>query len=147
MLSRLPKFLVALALAGSIGLHLAVFQSVAWVGMVISYSQQAFNGKPITTGTNASYSIARVQTVQAGTYSVAVTSPYGSVASDSATLAINAGSGVFAVVGAPFSYQTPTTINATHYRASAMPRVCTSTSTLAQSPARPDALASTRLPS
>jgi hypothetical protein len=43
------------------------------------------------------------------------------VLSDSVTLAINEGSGVFGVVGAPFSYQTPTTINATHYRASAMP--------------------------
>jgi hypothetical protein len=39
--SRLPKLLIALALAGSIGLHWAVFQSVAWLGMVISYSQQA----------------------------------------------------------------------------------------------------------
>src|SRR5581483_1507316 len=41
VISKLPKFLVALALAGSIGLHWAFFQSVAWVGMVISYSQQA----------------------------------------------------------------------------------------------------------
>jgi hypothetical protein len=41
VLSKLPKLLVALALAVSIGLHWAFFQSVAWVGMVISYSQQA----------------------------------------------------------------------------------------------------------
>jgi len=41
VLSSLPRLLVALALAGSIGLHWAFFQSVAWVGMVISYSQQA----------------------------------------------------------------------------------------------------------
>src|SRR5262249_16137718 len=36
-----PKALVAIALAGSIGLHWAFFQVVAWTGMVISYSQNA----------------------------------------------------------------------------------------------------------
>jgi hypothetical protein len=39
--SRLPKFAVAAALACSIGLHWAFFQSVAWVGMVVNYSQDA----------------------------------------------------------------------------------------------------------
>jgi hypothetical protein len=37
--SRLPKLLMAVALVSSIGLHWAFFQSVAWVGMVITYSQ------------------------------------------------------------------------------------------------------------
>jgi len=37
----LPKALIALALAGSIGLHWSFFQVVAWAGMVISYSQNA----------------------------------------------------------------------------------------------------------
>src|SRR3974390_2687524 len=32
---------MAAALAGSIGLHWAFFQSVAWVGMVITYSQES----------------------------------------------------------------------------------------------------------
>ena len=41
MLSRLPKLLLALALASSIGLHWAFFQTVAWAQMVISYSQNA----------------------------------------------------------------------------------------------------------
>ena len=41
MISRLAKLLMALGLAASIGLHWAFFQSVAWVGMVISYSQRA----------------------------------------------------------------------------------------------------------
>jgi len=41
VISRLPKLLMAVALAASIGLHWAFFQSVAWVGMVITYSQQA----------------------------------------------------------------------------------------------------------
>jgi hypothetical protein len=31
---------MAVALVGSIGLHWAFFQSVAWVGMVITYSQE-----------------------------------------------------------------------------------------------------------
>jgi hypothetical protein len=38
--SRLPKLLMAAALVSSIGLHWAFFQSVAWVGMVITYSQE-----------------------------------------------------------------------------------------------------------
>jgi len=39
VLSRLPKLLLALALASSIGLHWAFFQTLAWAQMVISYSQ------------------------------------------------------------------------------------------------------------
>ena len=41
MLRRLAKLAVALALASSIGLHWAFLQSVAWVGMVVTYSQDA----------------------------------------------------------------------------------------------------------
>ena len=41
VLARLPKALITLALAGSIGLHWSFFQVVAWTGMVISYSQNA----------------------------------------------------------------------------------------------------------
>jgi hypothetical protein len=41
VLSRLPKLLLALALASSIGLHWAFFQTLAWTQMVISYSQNA----------------------------------------------------------------------------------------------------------
>ena len=41
MLKRLPRLLIALALASSIGLHWAFLQVVAWTGMVISYSQGA----------------------------------------------------------------------------------------------------------
>lgn len=39
--ARVPTFLIALALAFSIGAHWAVLQVVAWTGMVISYSQEA----------------------------------------------------------------------------------------------------------
>jgi hypothetical protein len=41
VLSRLPKLLLVLALASSIGLHWAFFQSLAWAQMVISYSHDA----------------------------------------------------------------------------------------------------------
>lgn len=41
MLSRLPRLLLVLALASSIGLHWAFFQTLAWAQMVISYSQDA----------------------------------------------------------------------------------------------------------
>jgi len=39
--SHLPKLAVVAALACSLGLHWGLFQSVAWVGMVVSYSQDA----------------------------------------------------------------------------------------------------------
>lgn len=41
MLARMSRLLIVLALAGSIGLHWAFLQVVAWTGMVISYSQEA----------------------------------------------------------------------------------------------------------
>ena len=39
MLLRAAKYLLVLALSFSIGAHWAVLQSVAWVGMAVSYSQ------------------------------------------------------------------------------------------------------------
>ena len=41
VLRRFPKAAMVMALACSIGLHWAFFQSLAWVGMVVSYSQEA----------------------------------------------------------------------------------------------------------
>ncbi len=41
MLLRLSRFLIVIALAGSIGLHWTLLQPVAWVGMIVSYSQDA----------------------------------------------------------------------------------------------------------
>jgi len=38
---RLPRLAIATALACSLGLHWGFFQSVAWVGMVVGYSQDA----------------------------------------------------------------------------------------------------------
>lgn len=39
VLSRLSKLAVVAALAGSLGLHWGLLQSVAWLGMVVTYSQ------------------------------------------------------------------------------------------------------------
>ena len=41
MFHRLPRLAIVAALACSLGLHWGFFQSVAWMGMVISYSQDA----------------------------------------------------------------------------------------------------------
>ena len=40
-MARCPKWLVVLALTISLGGHWAMLQSVAWVGMLISYSQES----------------------------------------------------------------------------------------------------------
>lgn len=44
---RFSKLLLVGALAISIGLHWALLQSVAWVGMVVSYSQSAPLGEAL----------------------------------------------------------------------------------------------------
>ena len=41
LLTRLTKLLLVLALTLSLGAHWALLQSVAWVGMVVNYSQDA----------------------------------------------------------------------------------------------------------
>jgi hypothetical protein len=41
VLARLPRMLLVIALASSIGLHWAFLQVVAWTGMVVTYSQTA----------------------------------------------------------------------------------------------------------
>jgi hypothetical protein len=48
VLSRLAKLLMTLTLACSIGLHWALLQSLAWVGMVVSYSQKASLAEAVT---------------------------------------------------------------------------------------------------
>lgn len=44
MLPSLSKWLLVLTLTLSLGFHWALLQSVAWVGMVVSYSQDATLG-------------------------------------------------------------------------------------------------------
>ena len=41
MLRKVSRLLLVLALAGSLGLHWALLQSAAWVGMAVSFSQTA----------------------------------------------------------------------------------------------------------
>jgi len=47
VLPRLPRILIALALAGSIGLHWTLLQAVAWAGMIVTYSQEAPLGEAV----------------------------------------------------------------------------------------------------
>lgn len=47
MLFRLPKVAIVTALAFMIGLHWSFLQSVAWVGMVVSYSHESGIGKAL----------------------------------------------------------------------------------------------------
>jgi hypothetical protein len=37
----MPKILIVVALASSIGLHWAFLQTVAWAGMIVSYAQES----------------------------------------------------------------------------------------------------------
>lgn len=39
MLARLSKWLIVLVLTLSLGLHWSLLQSVAWIGMIVNYSQ------------------------------------------------------------------------------------------------------------
>ena len=51
MLARLSKLLIVLALAGSLGLHWAFLQVVAWTGMMINYWQD----RPVTEAVSATF--------------------------------------------------------------------------------------------
>ena len=82
--------------------------------------QWFFNGQPISTSTGSSYSIAGVQSSQAGTYTVMVSNPYGSVLSAPAKLVIASGS-AFGIIGAPFIYQIVANNDPSWYSASGLP--------------------------
>jgi hypothetical protein len=82
--------------------------------------QWLFNGQPIHAATNDAYSVAQVQSVHVGTYSVVVSNAYGSVLSAPAILGINT-STAFGIVGAPFSYQVVADNDPTWYRAWGLP--------------------------
>jgi hypothetical protein len=85
----------------------------------LSY-QWRFNGTDIPGATTNSYSIARVQSSQAGTYTVVVSNSYGTVQSAPAILAISSAT-AFGIIGAPFSYQIVANNNPTWYSASGLP--------------------------
>ena len=67
----------------------ASFSVVATSSATPTY-QWLLNGTSIAGATSASFSIASATSGQAGTYSVVVTNPVGSVTSDNATLTVNA---------------------------------------------------------
>ena len=82
--------------------------------------QWLLNGQPINTATDYSYSIARVQSSQAGTYTVVVSNSYGMVLSAPATLSTSSAS-AFGIIGVPFRYYILANNNPTSYSASALP--------------------------
>jgi subtilase family serine protease len=94
--------------------------SVIAGGMAPLNYQWLFNGQPISTATSYSYSIARVQSSQAGTYTVLVSNSFGSVQSAPATLAIASGT-AFGIIGVPFHYPIIANNNPTWYSASGLP--------------------------
>jgi hypothetical protein len=94
--------------------------SVIARGMAPLNYQWFFNGQPISAATSYSYSIARVQSGQAGTYTVVVSNSLGSVTSAPATLAVGSDA-AFGVIGAPFSYQIVANNSPTWYSASGLP--------------------------
>jgi len=94
--------------------------SVSARGIAPLIYQWFFNGQPISTATGDRYSIARVQSIQAGTYTVWVSNAYGAALSAPATLAIGPGS-AFGIIGVPFSHQIVATNNPTWYSAAGLP--------------------------
>jgi hypothetical protein len=98
----------------------ATFSATA-TGMAPMTYQWFFNGQPISAATNTSYSIARVQSIQSGTYTVVVSNSYGSDSSAPASLTIAQTSGAFGVVGVPFRYQIAADNDPIRYTASALP--------------------------
>jgi hypothetical protein len=120
-LTRLDPWIISQPQSQSVNAGDSVTFDVTAGGQPPLNYQWSFNGQPISTATNESYSIARVQSIQAGTYSVVVSNSYGLAQSDSATLAINAGSGAFGIVGLPFLYQITATFSADRYTASGLP--------------------------
>lgn len=86
--------------------------SVAATGTGTLTYQWAFNGNAIAGATGTSYTIASVQTVNAGSYTVTVTNASGSVTSNSAVLTVN--QPPTAVASAtPLSGTAPLTVNFT----------------------------------
>jgi hypothetical protein len=63
---RLPRLAIAAALACSIGLHWGFFQSVAWIGMVVSYSQDGSVGEALTKTFDGKHPCALCNAIAAG---------------------------------------------------------------------------------
>ncbi|ODU23822.1 MAG: hypothetical protein ABS95_03025 [Verrucomicrobia bacterium SCN 57-15] len=66
VLVRLSKWLVVLTLTLSLGVHWAFLQSVAWVGMVVSYSQDATIGEALAKTFDGKHPCKLCKAVQEG---------------------------------------------------------------------------------
>jgi hypothetical protein len=63
---RLPRLAIVAALACSIGLHWGFLQSVAWVGMVINYSQDGSVGEALTKTFDGKHPCSLCKAIAAG---------------------------------------------------------------------------------
>jgi hypothetical protein len=66
VLYRLPRLAIAVALACSIGLHWGFLQSVAWVGMVVNYSQDGTVGEALAKTLDGRHPCALCKAIAAG---------------------------------------------------------------------------------
>ena len=66
MLLRFSKLLVVLTLTFSLGLHWTFLQSVAWLGMVVSYSQNATLNEALTKTFDGKHPCKLCKAVQEG---------------------------------------------------------------------------------
>ena len=66
MFYRLPKLAIVAALACSIGLHWGFLQSVAWVGMVVNYSQDGTVGEAFAKTFDGKHPCALCKAIAAG---------------------------------------------------------------------------------
>jgi subtilisin family serine protease len=113
--------------------------SVIAIGVPPLSYQWFFNGRLITGATDYSYTIANVQSNDAGDYTVVVTNAYGAATSAAATLTVNGGTSTDGVVGVPFVYQISADNNPTGYSASGLPpglRCDTSSGVISGTPTR-----------
>ena len=66
MLARLSKWLVVLMLTLSLGFHWAFLQSIAWVGMVVTYSQDGTLGEALSKTFDGKHPCKLCKAVQEG---------------------------------------------------------------------------------
>ena len=85
----LPPVITSLPVSQTVNVGDSVTFTVAAIGSApVSYAWQK-NGLPIDGATSSTLSLSNVQTADAGSYSVVVSNPAGSVSSDPATLTVN----------------------------------------------------------
>ena len=66
MFYRLPRLAIVAALACSIGLHWGFLQSVAWLGMVVNYSQDGSIGEALGKTFDGKHPCALCKAIAAG---------------------------------------------------------------------------------